>query len=172
MKIVVLDGYAANPGDLSWEGIASLGEIEIYDRTPAEKILERAKGADAILTNKCPVTRETIQALENLKYIGVLATGYNIVDCAYAKEAGIVVTNIPAYSTTSVAQHVFALMLEIAVHAGAHSDAVMGGQWQNAKDFCFWNYPLTELSGKTLGIIGHGSIGCEVEKIALAFGMR
>ncbi len=172
MRIVVLDGFTANPGDLSWAEIEALGEIKVYDRTDEKDIVTRAKDADAVLLNKCPMTRETMAQLTNLKYIGVLATGYNVVDTAYAKEAGIVVTNIPAYSTQSVAQHVFALILEIASHVGAHSDACLSGAWENSRDFCFWNYPLTEISAKTLGIIGNGAIGQAVGRIAGAFGMN
>ena len=172
MRIVVLDGFTANPGDLSWAEIEALGEVKVYDRTEEKDIASRAKDADAVLLNKCPMTRETMQQLKNLKYIGVLATGYNVVDTAYAKEAGIVVTNIPAYSTESVAQHVFSLILEIASHVGAHSEACLSGAWENSRDFSFWNYPLTELSGKTLGIIGYGAIGQRVKRIADAFGMN
>lgn len=172
MRIVVLDGFTANPGDLSWAEIETLGEVTVYDRTDEKDIFARAKDADCVLLNKCPMTKETMMKLKNLKYIGVLATGYNIVDTAYAKEAAITVTNIPAYSTDSVAQHVFALILEIAGHVGAHSDACLSGAWENSRDFSFWNYPLTELGGKTLGIIGYGAIGQSVGRIADAFGMN
>lgn len=172
MRIVVLDGFTANPGDLSWDEIASMGETTIYDRTEEKDIVSRARDAEAVLLNKCPMTKETMMQLKNLRYIGVLATGYNVVDTAYAKEAGIVVTNIPAYSTASVAQHVFALILEIAVHTGAHSQRCLSGAWENAKDFCFWDFPLTEISGKTLGIVGYGAIGQAVGRIASAFGMN
>ncbi|MBQ3231745.1 MAG: D-2-hydroxyacid dehydrogenase [Clostridia bacterium] len=172
MRIVVLDGFALNPGDISWSELHALGDVTIYDRTEEKDIVSRAKEADAILLNKCPMTKDTLSLLPNLKYIGVLATGYNVVDTAVAKERGVVVTNIPAYSTQSVAQHVFALMLEIASHTGAHSERCLSGGWENAKDFCFWDYPLTELSEKTLGIIGYGAIGQAVGRIAIAFGMR
>lgn len=172
MKIIVLDGYAANPGDVSWEKMEALGELTVYDRTSADQIVSRAQGAQIVLTNKCPLTAETINQLAQLRYIGVLATGYNIVDIACAKERGIVVTNIPAYSTESVAQHVFALMLEMALHVGAHSQACLSGKWAASKDFCFWDSPLYELSGKTLGIIGYGAIGRRVGDIARAFGMK
>ena len=172
MRIIVLDGFAANPGDIRWDELKALGDVTVYDRTPENEILSRAEGAEAILTNKCPLRAETIQKLPSLQYIGVLATGYNIVDTAFAKERGIVVTNIPAYSTESVAQHVFALILEIAVHAGAHSAACLSGKWASSRDFCFWDYPLTEICGKTLGIIGYGAIGKRVGAIAEAFGLR
>ncbi len=172
MRIVVLDGFTANPGDVSWDEIERLGDVSVYERTSEKDIVLRAKGADAILLNKCPMTKETMIELRNLKYIGVLATGYNVVDTAYAKQAGIVVTNIPAYSTASVAQHVFALMLEMAAHVGAHSERCLSGAWEKAKDFCFWDYPLTEISGKTLGIIGNGAIGQAVGRIANAFEMN
>lgn len=172
MRIVVLDGYAANPGDIAWDEMRKLGELTVYDRTDTDEILLRAKDADAILTNKCPLTAETLQKLPRLRYVGVLATGYNIVDTNAAKALGIVVTNIPAYSTRSVAQHVFALILEIASHVGAHSAAVLGGKWTASRDFCFWDYPLAEIAGKTLGIIGNGSIGKTVGKIGEAFDMK
>lgn len=172
MRIVVLDGYAANPGDVSWDGLQALGDVTVYNRTEAKDIVLRAKDADAVLTNKCPLSRETLEQLPRLKYIGVLATGYNVVDTVYAKEKGVVVTNIPAYSTSSVAQHVFALILEIASHVGAHSEGALSGRWENSKDFCYWDYKLTEISRKTLGIIGNGSIGKAVGKIASAFGMN
>jgi glycerate dehydrogenase len=167
-----LDGYAANPGDVSWEGLKSLGEFTVYDRTPGHLIRERIGEAEIILTNKTPVTRETMALKPQLRYIGVLATGYNVVDMAAANEFGIVVANVPNYSTPSVAQHVFALLLELCSHAGAHSQAVEKGDWVNSIDFCFWHHPLKELCGKTLGIIGFGRIGKSVAKIAEAFGMN
>lgn len=179
MKIVILDGYTENPGDLSWDGFEALGETIVYDRTsysPAdgrELIVSRAKGADALIVNKTPLTREILQALSpELKYIGVLATGFNIVDTEAAKELGVPVCNIPTYGTTAVAQFVFALLLELCHHVGAHSDAVHHGAWENQPDFCFWNYPLVELSGKTMGIIGFGRIGRATANIAQAFGMK
>lgn len=179
MKIVILDGYTENPGDLSWGGFQALGETVIYDRTSysaqegANLIISRAKGADAVIVNKTPLTREILLALApELKYIGVLATGYNVVDTAAAKEIGVPVCNIPTYGTTAVAQFVFALLLEMCHHVDAHSEAVYQGAWQKQPDFCFWNYPLIELAGKTMGIIGFGRIGQTTAKIANAFGMK
>jgi len=171
MKIVVLDGFALNPGDLSWEGIKGMEEVEIYERTPEAKILERAEGAEVLLTNKTPLNRETIEALPELEYIGVLATGYNVVDVKAAAEKEVVVTNVPSYGTNTVAQFVMALLLETAHHVGEHNRAVKSGQWTEADDFCFWNYPLIELKDKTLGIIGFGSIGQRTAELASAFGM-
>lgn len=172
MKIVVLDGYAANPGDLSWNGIAQFGNLTVYDRTEPEQIICRIADAQVVLVNKVPISRETIAACPGLKMIGVLATGYNIVDVAAAREYGIDVCNIPAYSTDSVAQMTFALLLEICHHVGDHSAACHNGTWEHCPDFCFWNYPLMELAGKTMGIVGYGQIGQAVGKIAQAFGMR
>ena len=172
MKIVVLDAYAANPGDISWAEMEKLGELVLYDRTKPEQAAERIADADVALTNKVMFTRELMQGAKNLKYVGVLATGYNNVDLEAAKELGIVVTNIPAYSTDSVAQIVFALLLEICHHVGHHSDEVHAGRWTNNADYCFWDYPLKELAGKTLGIIGYGRIGKKVGQIARCFGMN
>lgn len=172
MKLVVLDGYTLNPGDLSWDGLEKLGELHVYDRTSTDAIVERCEGAKIIFTNKTPLTRETLSTLKELKYIGVLATGYNVVDIEAAKEFGIVVTNIPTYGTAAVSQFVFALLLEICHHVGAHSDKVKEGTWSNCEDFCFWDYPLIELSGKTMGIVGMGRIGKESAKIAQALGMK
>ena len=172
MKIVVLDGYAANPGDLSWDKIAQFGELTVYDRTPVDQIVGRIGDAQVVMVNKVPITRETILACPNLKLIAVLATGYNIVDVTVAREHGIDVCNIPAYSTASVAQMTFALLLEICQHVGAHSEACHTGAWERCPDFCFWNYQLTELDGKVMGIVGYGQIGQAVGKIAQAFGMR
>jgi glycerate dehydrogenase len=172
MKIVVLDGYVLNPGDLSWSELKELGDVVVYDRTPIDKILERASGADILITNKTPLTKNTIESLPALKYIGVLATGYNVVDVTAAMEKGIPVTNVPGYGTKAVAQAVFALLLELCNHVQNHSDAVKNGEWSSSKDFCFWNYPLVELSGKTMGIIGFGSIGKQVAEIASAFDMK
>lgn len=172
MKIVVLDGYTLNPGDLSWEGFENLGELTVYERTPDDKVLERIIDADVVITNKTTVSKETIAACPKIKYIGVLATGYNIVDVEAARERGIPVSNIPVYGTTAVAQMVFALLLEICHHAAAHSDAVHKGDWANNPDWCFWNYPLIELAGKTMGVVGFGRIGQNTARIAAAFGMK
>ena len=162
MKIVILDGYAENPGDLSWEGFEKLGELTVYDRTPredVEEILRRIGDAEIICTNKTLIGREVIERAPKLRYIGVLATGYNVVDVDAAAERGIPVTNIPSYGTAAVAQHVMALLLEICNRTGHHSQAVHEGRWQRSEDFCFWDYPLMELAGKTMGIIGYGHIG-------------
>lgn len=172
MKIVVLDGYTLNPGDLTWDGFRGLGEFNLYDRTPAALIKERSKGAQILITNKTPLTRDTIEALPELLYIGVLATGYNVVDIAAAKERGIPVTNIPTYGTASVAQMTFALILELCHHVAEHSQSVFDGDWVKSEDFCYWKHPLIELNGKTLGIIGFGRIGRQTAQIAAAFGMN
>lgn len=172
MKIVVLDGYALNPGDLSWEPLRALGECVIYDRTPEPEILARAQGASAILTNKTPLRSDTLAALPDLRYIGVLATGYDVVDVAQAARQNILVTNVPEYSTDSVAQLVFALLLELTSHVGLHSDAVARGEWSRSPDFCFWREPGIELAGKTMGLVGYGRIGQRVGTIARAFGMK
>ena len=172
MKIVVLDGYALNPGDLSWEGFEKFGETIVYDRTPAEETLARARDAEIVITNKTVISGEIIGNLPKLRYIGVLATGYNVVDTAAARERGIPVTNIPAYGTDSVAQHAFALLLELTNRVGLHADMVAGGAWCRSKDFCFWQGTITELAGKTMGIIGAGRIGRRVARIAEAFGMN
>ncbi len=172
MRIVVVDGYTLNPGDLSWEELNKLGSTEIYDRTPQELIVERASGAQAVLTNKLPFRQETLRALVGLRYIGVTATGYDIIDVSTARELGITVTNVPTYGTDSVAQHTIALLLELCHHAGMHSDAVHAGEWSRSKDWCFWKSPLIELAGKTLGVIGFGRIGRRVAEIAHALGMH
>lgn len=172
MKIVVLDGYAANPGDLSWDGMKALGECVIYERTAPEQVLERAAGAEVVLTNKVVITAEHIAALPDLKYIGVLATGYNIVDVEAARNRGIVVTNIPAYSTDSVAQMVFAHILNICLQVQHYTEEVRGGRWTSSPDFCFWDTPLMELSGKKLGIVGLGHTGSATARIAIGFGMQ
>ncbi len=171
-KIVILDGYTENPGDLSWDGFAELGDVTVYDRTPSDLIAQRIADADIVITNKTPLTGETIKNAEKMQYIGVLATGYNVVDVMAAKEKGVVVTNIPTYGTDAVAQFVFALLLEICHHVQHHSDAVKEGRWSKAPDFCFWDYPLIELVGKTMGIIGYGRIGQATGRIAKAFGMK
>lgn len=172
MRIVVLDGYAANPGDLCWDELQALGECTIYDRTAPEEVLERAANAEILLTNKTVLTAEQMAALPQLKYIGVLATGYNIVDIAAAKERGIIVTNIPAYSTASVAQMVFAHILNIAQQVQHHSEEVRQGRWTGNKDFCFWDTPLIELRDKKLGIVGLGNTGYTTARIAIGFGMQ
>ncbi|MCB2359866.1 D-2-hydroxyacid dehydrogenase [Clostridium estertheticum] len=172
MKIVVLDGFTLNPGDLSWKEFEKLGELKVYDRTSLDEIVDRAYDCEIILTNKTPLSMDTLKKLPKIKYIGVLATGYNVVDVKAAKEMGIIVTNTPAYGTNSVAQFVFALLLEICHHVGEHNEVVRKGAWTNSKDFCFWNYPMIELAGKTMGIIGMGRIGVVTSTIALAFGMN
>lgn len=172
MKIVALDGYAANPGDLSWDELKALGECVIYDRTAPEEVLERAADAEVVLTNKVVITADMMAALPQLKYIGVMATGYNIVDIDAARERGIIVTNIPSYSTASVAQMVFAHILNIAQQVQHHSEAVHQGRWTASKDFCFWDTPLIELRGKKLGIVGLGNTGYTTARIAIGFGME
>lgn len=172
MRIVVLDGYTLNPGDLSWDDMASLGTFECFDRTSKEALVERAKDAEILITNKTPINRTTMSQLPNLRYIGVLATGFNIVDVEAAKELGIIVTNVPTYGTKSVAQFVFAHLLEICHHVSEHSQSVKAGKWNRTEDFCYWDRPLIELDGKVMGIIGTGRIGVETAKIATAFGMK
>jgi glycerate dehydrogenase len=171
-RIVVLDGYTLNPGDLSWEALRELGACEIYERTPAAEIVPRARPAEIVLTNKTPLGRSTLEQLPDLRYIGVLATGYNIVDIAAAREREVVVTNVPTYGTQSVAQMVFAHVLNLTQHVGDHARAVRAGRWTACPDFCFWDHPLVELSGKTLGLIGLGRIGLATAKLGLAFGME
>ncbi|QDK80917.1 D-2-hydroxyacid dehydrogenase [Spirosoma sp. KCTC 42546] len=172
MKIVVLDGYTLNPGDLSWEGLEKLGDVTVYDRTPAELVVERAKDAEVIFTNKTPLGEDLLTQLPALKFIGVLATGYNIINTDVAKQKGIIVANVPGYGTASVVQLTFALLLELTQHVKHHSDAVRDGKWAKSIDWCFWDFPLVELAGKTIGIIGFGSIGEKVGDIATAFGMN
>ncbi|MBE1445400.1 D-2-hydroxyacid dehydrogenase [Paenibacillus sp. OAS669] len=172
MNIVVLDGYTLNPGDLSWDKISRLGLTTIYDRTPAELIVERAADAEIVLTNKTPLSAATLEKLPKLRYIGVLATGYNIVDIHAAREKGIPVTNIPTYGTHSVAQFVFAMILELCHRIGRHDEAVKAGEWTSSIDFCFTKSPLIELSGKTIGLIGLGKIGTQTARIAQAMNMR
>jgi len=172
IKIVVLDGYAANPGDISWEPMEKLGELTVYERTAPDMVTERIGDAQAVFTNKVIINEEIMDACPNMKFIGVLATGFNVVDVAAARARGIDVCNIPAYSTPSVAQMTFSLLLDICFHAAHHSDTVHGGKWQNCPDFCYWDTPLIELAGKTMGIIGYGRIGQAVSRIASAFGMN
>ncbi|MGF7034564.1 glycerate dehydrogenase [Paenibacillus mucilaginosus] len=172
MRIVVLDGYTLNPGDLDWGPLEALGEVTVYDRTPPERIVERAEEAEIVLTNKTPLTAETIAGLPKLKYIGVLATGYNIVDGEAAAARGIPVANVPDYSTDSVAQLVFALLLELTLQVKLHSDAVHAGEWTGSADFSFTKSPLLELTGRTFGILGFGRIGQRTAGIAKAFGMN
>ena len=171
-KIVILDGFVANPGDLSWEPLAQLGELTVHEYTAPQDVIARIGDAPVILTNKTVISAEVMAACPNLRYIGVLATGYNVVDIAEAKKRGIVVTNVPAYSTPTVAQFTMALLLEICLHVGHHSRVVHEGKWSACRDFAFWDYPLMELQGKTIGIVGYGSIGKEVAKVAQAFGMK
>ena len=171
MRIVVLDGFTLNPGDLSWEDLKALGECEVHDRTPAGQVVKRSFDAEIVLTNKTVLTREHISALPKLKYIGVLATGYNVVDATAARERNIPITNVPAYGTKSVAQMTFALLLELAQHVGHHAQTVREGRWSRSEDFCYWDYPLVELENLTFGIIGFGSIGQAVANLAVAFGM-
>ncbi len=172
MKIVVLDGYGMNPGDLSWNKLKKLGDVTVYDRTDPSEIIKRSTGADILLTNKVGIDRPIIEKLPDLKYIGVLATGYNVVDIKAARDNDIVVTNIPSYSTDSVAQMVFSLLLAITNNVEHYTADNRAGRWSRNADFCYWDTPLTELSGKTFGIVGFGHIGSKVAGIALAFGMK
>ena len=172
MKIVILDAFTSNPGDLSWDAIEELGELTVYERTTPEEVLERCTGSEVIFTNKVILNSETIEQLPELKYIGVLATGTNVVDLNFAKERGICVTNIPGYSTGSVVQHVLALMLHFSSKVSVHNDAVQKGDWTNSIDFSFTFGTLNELSGKTLGIIGLGTIGRKLARVADAMGMK
>ena len=171
MKIVVLDGYTENPGDLSWGELEALGELTVYDRTPVndeEEIIRRIGDAELVYTNKTPITRKVIDACPNMKFISLLATGYNVVDYAYAAEKKIPVTNVPTYGTASVGQFAIGLLLEICHHIGHHSESVHAGNWTNNIDWCYWDYPLIELDGKTMGIIGFGRIGQATGRIAKA----
>lgn len=172
MRIVILDGYAANPGDLSWEAIASQGDLTVYERTAPEDVIARIGDAEAIYTNKTVISEAVMDACPNLKLISVLATGYNVVDLAAASAHGITVCNVPAYSTRDVAQLTFALLLEICHHVGHHAETVREGRWTSCKDFCYWDYAPIALYGKTLGIIGFGQTGQAVAKLAKAFGMN
>ena len=174
MELVILDGYTENPGDLSWDAMEALASLTVYDRTPrqTEEIIRRIGQAELVITNKTPLTAEILNRCPQIRYIGLLSTGYNIVDCAAAKARGIPVTNIPAYGTTAVAQAAMALLLEITNRVGHHSDAVRNGRWSASEDFCFWDHPLMELAGKTLGIIGFGRIGQAMGRIGKALGME
>lgn len=172
MKIVVLDGYTLNPGDLSWDELKDLGELTVYDRTPANKVIERIGDADIVYTNKTPITKEILDSCPNIKFIGELATGYNNIDIIAAKNKNIPVCNIPTYGTNAVAQFAMALLLELCHHVGEYSDEVKNGEWTNNMDWCFWNHPMVELDGKTMGIIGFGRIGQRTAKIAQALGMN
>lgn len=172
LKIVVLDGYTLNPGDLSWKDLEALGTVKIYDRTHPGEVVERATGAQIVLTNKTVLDGEALSQLPDLKYIGVLATGYNVVNLEAARRQGITVTNIPAYSTDSVAQMVFAHLLNITQRVGHYAEEVASGHWTKQADFSYWNTPLIELAGKTLGVIGLGHTGMATARIALAFGMQ
>lgn len=172
MKIVVLDGYALNPGDLSWSGMEALGELVVYDRTSPSELMERSADAEVLITNKTLITAADMEALSRLKYIGVLATGYNVVDIEAAKARGIVVTNIPAYSTASVAQMVFAHLLNITQRVGFYAEENAKGRWADSVDFCYWDTDLVELAGKKMGIVGFGNIGQATARIAQAFGME
>ena len=171
-KIVILDSYSLNPGDLSFEEMNKLGEVTIYDRTSYELTYERIKGNEIIITNKTELKKEILEKCPEIKYIGVFATGYNIIDVDYCKKNNIIVTNIPSYGTDAVAQHVFALLLELTNHVGEHSDKTISGKWAKSKDFCFWDKSIVSLSGKTMGIIGAGKIGLKTGEIASAFGMK
>ncbi len=175
MKIVVLDGYTLNPGDLNWKSMEVLGEVQVYDRTSLTDVNEAIKrigDAEAVFTNKTPMPAELFAACPNLKYVGVLATGYNVVDTEAAREKGVTVTNIPSYGTAAVGQFAIALLLEICHHIGHHNEAVHAGKWEQNPDWCFWDYPLVELAGKTMGIIGFGRIGRSTGQIAQALGMN
>ena len=175
MKIVVLDGYTENPGDLSWDGLAALGDLTVYDRTSLtdeEEIIARIGDAEMVYSNKTPISRRVMDACPNIRFISLLATGYNVVDVAYAREKGIPVTNVPVYGTRSVSQFAIALLLEVCHHIGAHSDSVHAGEWANNQDWCYWNYPLIELAGMTYGLLGCGNIGIHTAAIASALGMH
>ena len=173
MKIVILDGYTENPGDLSWDGLRAFGEVTVYDRTPYEtaEIIRRIGDAEIVITNKTPLCREVLDACPAIRFIAVLATGYNVVDVKAAREKGIPVSNVPAYGTASVAQYAIALLLEITSRVAHHSEAVHAGRWEHAQDWTFWDYPLIELAGKTMGIVGFGRIGQTTGRIAKALGM-
>ena len=172
MNIVVLDGYTLNPGDLTWSALEALGTCRVFERTPPGETVARAADAEIVLTNKTVLDRDTLARLPRLRYIGVLATGYNVVDLSATRERGIAVTNVPGYSTASVVQLTFALLLELTHHAGAHADGVRAGRWSRSADFCYWESPLVELAGLTLGLVGFGNVGRGVARAASAFGVR
>ena len=172
MNIIIMDGSAANPGDLNWAPFDKIGTVTAYDITPADKIIERARGAEAVITNKTPFTRETVEQLPDLKYIGVLATGFNVVDLEACREKGITVTNVPEYGTFATAQMTIALLLELADKVGLHNADVKNGGWVRSEQFCYWLEPLTELAGKNIAVVGMGKIGSRVAKIADALGMN
>jgi glycerate dehydrogenase len=172
VRIVVLDGHTLNPGDLDWDALEALGSCEVYDRTPPDQVVSRAQGAQIALTNKTLLSRESIERLPQLNYVGVLATGYNVVDVEAAKERGICVTNVPAYGTPSVAQMVFAHVLNLTQHVAEHAQSVRAGDWSRSEDFCYWNFPLVELAGLTMGIVGFGRIGRQTATLAHAFEMK
>lgn len=172
MKITILDGHALNPGDVSYDIFSQFGDLTIYDRTPAELVIPRIGDSEVIFLNKVNITEEVFSACPNLKYIGVMATGYNVIDIDAAKRHNVVVTNIPSYSTDAVAQHVFALILNFTNYVSLHNDSVQANEWVKCPDFCYWKSPLIELNGKTLGIFGYGSIGSKVAEIAKAFGLK
>jgi glycerate dehydrogenase len=172
MKIVVLDGFTLNPGDLNWDNLKKLGELEVFDRTEGKDIISRIGDAQYVFVNKTPITKETLEKCKNIKFIGVLATGYNVVDFEEARKKNIPVCNVPGYGTKSVSQLVFALLLEICHNVGHHNSEVKKGQWSGKPDFCFWDYPLIELANKTMGIVGFGAIGQATAKLANAFGMN
>ena len=175
MKIVILDGYTENPGDLSWDALAALGDLTVYDRssgTDPQEVIHRIGDAEIVITNKTPITRAVLDACPSVRFISVLATGYNVVDTACAKERGIPVSNVPTYGTAAVGQFTIALLLEICHHVAHHSETVFAGRWERCPDFCYWDYPLIELDGKTMGIIGFGRIGQATGRIAKALGMR
>ncbi len=172
MKIVIFDGHTINPGDLTWEDLEAIGELTVYDATPPELALSRIGDAEILMTSKCPITREFMEQCPNLRYVGSTATGYNNIDVKAAKELGIAVTYIPAYSTEAVAQHTIALMLELCNHVALHDASVKSGDWTSCKYFCYWKEPITLLSGRSLGIVGYGQIGKKVGEIAAALGMK
>ncbi len=171
-NIVVLDGYTLNPGDLSWEALENLGNVHVYDRSTKKEVLERAKNASVVVTNKCPIDQEVIGHLTSLRHIAVSATGYNIVDVEKATAKKISISNVPGYGTTAVAQHVFAMILRVANHIAENADSVANGKWSQNKDWCYWEFPIVELKDKVMGIVGLGAIGSQVANIAKAFGMQ